>query len=168
MMPDMHTYHCVCTQLLFASTTPLNLLPQRQDKSYVLPLPPPPRASNTVDAGGEDGLQTPLNPTGKQNHYALLLSTTLDRKAQIIRRSDGFEKRWMQRCGRCRLIVGYQLDWAQYADNLIDKGDGAGKDEKGEKDENSKRVGRREDVVYMLSEGLTSTEEMISDKGSAR
>jgi hypothetical protein len=58
----------------------------------------------------------------------------------MITRTDGFEKRYLQKCGRCRVVVGYQLDWGQY----------------GEKE------GRREDAVYLLPGGLLSTEEMGS------
>jgi len=76
--------------------------------------------------------------------YALLLSTTLDRNPVVIRSKDGFEKRYLQRCGRCRLVVGYQLDKSQYE----------GEDE----------VGRKEDVVYLLPGGLLDTDEMVAGK----
>jgi len=59
----------------------------------------------------------------------------------MLQRQDGFEKRYLHRCPRCELIVGYQLDESQYEGPR-------------------KPGGRREDVVYLLSEGLTSTEEM--------
>ena len=58
----------------------------------------------------------PSDPTSSSSSssfaagYSLLLSTTLDRRPSLIRREDGFEKRWWWRCSRCRLIVGYQLD----------------------------------------------------------
>jgi hypothetical protein len=129
---DLHTYHCLCSHLVLASTQPLEKLPRRSalDKPYILSLPPPPHphAESTSDAPSSE--------------YAVLLGTTPDEKATIIRRPDGFEKMYMQRCGRCSTVVGYQLDKSQYP---------------GEQDE-----GRKEDVVYMLPGGLLTTDEMAS------
>lgn len=51
---------------------------------------------------------------------------------------------YMQRCGRCTSVVGYQLDKSQYL---------------GEKNE-----GRKDDVVYILPGGLVTTDEMASGK----
>lgn len=59
----------------------------------------------------------------------------------VIRREDGFEKRVLLRCGRCRLVVGYRLDQSQLG------GDGDA-----------------EKVVYLLPGGLVTTEEMKSGK----
>ena len=67
----------------------------------------------------------------------MVTSTTIDRKPLIVRREDGFEKRWVWRCGRCRLGVGYSL------------GDG-GVGEAGEKGK----------VVYLLPGGLVGTRDM--------
>ncbi|KIW03370.1 uncharacterized protein PV09_05578 [Verruconis gallopava] len=121
------TYHCICTHLLLASTQPLATLPTRSslDKSSILRLPPASHAEELSE-------------------YAVLLGTTLDRAPVIIRGDQGFEKRYLQKCGRCNLTVGYQLDKAQYE----------GMDEKG----------RRDDVVYLLPGGLLTTEEMSSGK----
>ncbi|KAJ9635846.1 hypothetical protein H2201_000158 [Coniosporium apollinis] len=170
--PRIHTYHCLCTHLLLASTHPLSTLPRRGqsslDKAYILPLPPPPRhesppadAEASDDDGGDDdnkdnagpgapSATTPRPPAA--SNYALLLSTVLDRKPVVVTRSDGFEKRYLQRCGRCRLVVGYQLDQAQFADAAIATvGMESG-------------LGRREDVVYLLPGGLLTTEEMVTGK----
>jgi len=49
-------------------------------------------------------------------------------------------------------VVGYQLDWGQYAD--ADTG-------------TSERTGRRENVVYLLPGGLLSTEEMFEGRDMA-
>ena len=49
-------------------------------------------------------------------------------------------------------MVGYQLDWGQYAD--VDTGTG-------------ERTGRRENVVYLLPGGLLSTEEMFEGRDMA-
>lgn len=81
------------------------------------------------------------------DHYGLLLSTRQERDAEIITSDDGFEKRYLQRCGRCNLVVGYQLDWQQF---------GAGE-----------RMGRREDVVFLLPGGFVKTADMIMGKTGA-
>lgn len=54
-------------------------------------------------------------PKQEGKEYSILLSTTLpDRRAVLVRRDDGFEKRTMLRCGRCRVVVGYFLDKAHF------------------------------------------------------
>ncbi|KAF2242858.1 hypothetical protein BU26DRAFT_120097 [Trematosphaeria pertusa] len=132
----VYTYHCLCTHLLLATTTPLPSLPTREhscDKAHIMPLPPPPTAS-TRAAKAE---------LPRSDHYGLLLSTRLDAKPEMITSDEGFEKRYLQRCGRCNLVVGYQLDWQQFA------GD---------------RTGRREDLVFLLPGGFVSTSEMVMGK----
>jgi hypothetical protein len=130
----LHTYHCLCTHLVLASSQSLEKLPRRSalDKAYILSLPavPHPHAETTSEA--------------QFREYAVLIGTTPDDKATIIRRPDGFEKMYMQRCGRCTTVVGYQLDKSQYP---------------GEKNE-----GRKDDVVYLLPGGLVTTDEMASGK----
>ncbi|KAE8871276.1 hypothetical protein PTNB73_02735 [Pyrenophora teres f. teres] len=69
-----------------------------------------------------------------------LQHTRQDRQPEIITSQDGFEKRYLQRCGRCSLVVGYQLDWQQFA---VD------------------RTGRREDYVFLLPGGFVKTSDMI-------
>jgi hypothetical protein len=126
----VYTYHCLCSHLLLATTTPLPALPTRQnsqDKAHIMTLPPPPSASKST-AGA---------------HYGLLLSTRQECSAEIITSDDGFEKRYLQRCGRCNLAVGYQLDWQQFA---------------------AERTGRRDDVVFLLPGGFITTSEMINYK----
>ncbi|KAK8185600.1 hypothetical protein BC567DRAFT_139300, partial [Phyllosticta citribraziliensis] len=145
----IHTYHCLCTQLLLASTTPLALIPRRgasasasspeassSDSAFILPLPgSPPTTTEADDA------QTEASP-----HYALPLSLQPDRTPLVIQRPDGLEKRYCARCARCRVVVGYWLDWSQFA----------GAPAEG----NKARTGRRDNVVYLLPGGLLSTEEM--------
>ncbi|KAF2805420.1 uncharacterized protein BDZ99DRAFT_368853, partial [Mytilinidion resinicola] len=141
----IHIYHCLCTHLVVATTTSLPSLARRSessmDRAYILPLPPPPP---THDDSDSDIDAKPSASTAKppNTHYALLLSTVLNKKTQIVMRTDGFEKRYLQLCGRCRLPIGYQLDWGQYG----------GKE------------GRREDAVYLLPGGLVSTEDMARGK----
>jgi hypothetical protein len=55
----------------------------------------------------------------------------------------GFEKRYLQKCGRCGVVVGYQLDGEQFADG---------------------GRGKREDVLYVLPGGVMTTEEMVEGK----
>jgi len=132
----VYTYHCLCTHLLLATSTPLAALPARQnsrDNAHVMPLPPPPSAP----VKGRPVQTTP------NDHYGLLLSTRLDARPEMVTSDEGFEKRYLQRCGRCGLVVGYQLDWQQFA---------------------SDRAGRREDVVYLLPGGFMTTSEMIMGK----
>jgi len=54
--------------------------------------------------------------------YSLLLNTTVDRKPVIVRREDGFEKRWVRRCGRCRTGVGYMLEEEGKVVYLLEEG----------------------------------------------
>jgi len=126
---EVYTYHCICTQLILATTTtPLQALTERAgDHSLILPLPPSPTES----------------------HYAALKGTALDSRPTAIRREDGFEKRYMHRCSRCDIVVGYQLDKSQWEES---KGDS----------------GRREDVIYLLRGGLMETAEMEKGKDMER
>ncbi|KAF2763121.1 hypothetical protein EJ05DRAFT_495959 [Pseudovirgaria hyperparasitica] len=127
----IHTYHCLCTNLLFASTTAASALPTRSnslDSALILPLPAsPPKSEETT-------------------HYAILLSTTVTAKLQVITKSDGFEKRWIQRCGRCKVVIAYQLDWTHWGT------------------EAGERHGRRHDVMFLLPGGFMDTKDMIVGK----
>lgn len=137
----VYTYHCLCTHLLLATSTPLHALPKRKnscDQAHIMPLPPPPAA--TQPKGRRPSAEPELPPT---DHYGLLLSTRLENQPAMVTSDAGFEKRYHQRCGRCNLVVGYQLDWQQFA------GD---------------RAGPKEDVVYLLRDGFVTTSEMIMGK----
>ena len=125
----VYTYHCLCSHLLLATTTPLPALPTRQnsqDGAHIMPLPPANKNDSTSN-----------------NHYGLLLSTRQERTAEIMTSDDGFEKRYLQRCGRCNLAVGYQLDWAQFG---------------------GERAGRRDDVAFLIPGSFMTTSEMINYK----
>lgn len=64
---------------------------------------PQPQAATAVEAGDE-------RKKIEQAHYTIPLSTLVpDSTPIVIRREDGFEKRVLLRCGRCRVIVGYKL-----------------------------------------------------------
>ncbi|KAF1913141.1 hypothetical protein BDU57DRAFT_345912 [Ampelomyces quisqualis] len=129
----VYTYHCLCSHLLLATTTPLPALPTRShalDKAHIMPLPPAPAPKSRGAASPND-------------HYGLLLSTRVEKNGEIITSDEGYEKRYLQRCGRCSLVVGYQLDWQQFS---IEK------------------TGRRDDYVFLLPGGFMTTSEMIAGK----
>ncbi len=148
--PQIHTYHCLCTNVVLATTYSLPDLYRRTtpsiDKSCILPCPPLP-SNPDPDSDSED-LETAA-------HFTLLVSLVLPPRQipLLIRREDGYEKRWLLRCGRCRLVVAYQLDWSQYKTELIESAAG----------EESKS-GRRENVVYILPGAVMTTEEMVKGK----
>lgn len=118
----VYTYHCICTQLVFSTTTPLGDLSTRSsDKSHICPV-----------------------PENSKSHCASILNTSCDSKPTVIRREDGFEKKYFHRCIRCDLKVAYQLDKSQY--------------------EGETGHGAKQDVVYLLPNGLQSTEDMKHGK----
>lgn len=125
----IYTYHCLCTELVLASTTPLTKLPTRtSDRSIICPLPP------TIN-----------DTTVLSSHHALLHGVSTESSSIVVEREDGFEKRYLQRCPRCNITVGYQLDKSMYKDP-------------------GNESGPREDVVYLLPGGLVSTEDMMEGK----
>lgn len=170
--PQIHTYHCICTQLLLATTTPLPSLPRRggpasatvssddttttttptSDRAFILPLPTrPPTAADAPNAQQDEATAaSAAAAVAEGKHYALLLNVQSERKPRIVQRDDGLEKRWGQRCARCRCVVGYMLDWAHFKE-----GEGEG------------RSGCRRDVVYLLPGGLVGTEEMARGEGGS-
>jgi hypothetical protein len=100
----IHTYHCICTQLVLASTSTLESLKARtSDLSYILPLPS-------------------LSSTSTTSHYASLSNTITDDKPTVIRLEDGFEKRYFHKCGRCELNIAYSLDKSQFEDTKTSLG----------------------------------------------
>ncbi|KAF7163589.1 hypothetical protein CNMCM5623_008438 [Aspergillus felis] len=171
----VHTHHCrFCNHLLLATTRTIGALPRRkapaQDNALILPLPradedeedddeldadadadrdaaEPNQAEKTEGEGEGQGERRQR----KQKHYTILLATTLpDRKATLVRREDGFEKRRFLRCGRCRVVVGYFLDAVHFP-----VAHGKGEDVvEGEGAEQEPRV------VYLLPGALMETEIM--------
>lgn len=81
----------------------------------------------------------------------MVVSTTIDRRPVIVRREDGWEKRWVWRCGRCRLGVGYSLS------DGVGVGTGTVTVEGAEKEREMK-------VVYLLPGGLVGTREMMEGR----
>ncbi|KAL2811683.1 hypothetical protein BJX63DRAFT_433195 [Aspergillus granulosus] len=153
------THHCrFCMNLVLASTRDIESLPRRKNSGMegarILPLrtnalfedPPNPDAGTGAETKGAGAKTT--------KHYTILLSTTIrDRKPTIIRRADGFEKRFFFRCGRCRLVMGYFLDEVHFPaeGGLVwgntTEGEGEGEDR----------------AVYLLPGALTETE-IMSDE----
>jgi hypothetical protein len=148
--PKINTYHCPCTSLLFASTHTLSSLPRRASPSLaqdiILPIADP--SSSRPQSADKDSENNKLSKLG----HTTLLSMTPDRQPTIIRRADGFEKRYLWRCGRCRLVVGYELDLSQYP-RAKEMGDAMDVD--GEKVEK---------VLYLLPGWIMSTEAMAAGK----
>lgn len=97
-----------------------------------------------------------------QKHYTILLATnSRDRKPTLIRRSDGFEKRFFLRCGRCRIPVGYFLDEVHFPVSGGLKGAAA---ESG-LDSAGVQGGEGEDrAVYLLPGALMETEIMSDEE----
>lgn len=104
---------------------------------------------------GDKAVRNDEGGSRKYLGYSLILAMVLDKRPVMVRREDGFEKRVLWRCGRCRLVVGYLLDEVHYhtTSTTREEGDGG--------------VGGegRIKVVYLLPGGLVSTEEMRAGKG---
>lgn len=137
-MPDslvplrkIHTYHCLCSTHLLTTPYLLASLPARappsKDKARILPLPPLP----SQDVEGRDKEDEKVLPS-------LLTNMRPARKAIVVQREDGWERRRMWSCARCALAVGYEIE---------------GADVEGE--------GRRGRVMYLLEGGLVETAEMM-------
>ncbi|KAA8646893.1 hypothetical protein EYZ11_005987 [Aspergillus tanneri] len=152
------TYHCrFCNHLLLATTQKLSTLPRRKepakDSALILPLLLSPSPSLDTTQGNDGKGSTENTTETHQKHYTILLSTALpERKATLVRREDGFEKRRFVRCGRCRVAVGYFLDAVHFP---VQKG--RINEEDGEDGESAED---RAKVVYLLPGALVDTESM--------
>lgn len=150
MAPQIHTYHCICTSLLFASTHLLSSLPRRSpdtgsiDSAIILPLPNLPACTGEKQVLLAEG-------------YTLLLGIQRDPRICTIRRSDGFEKRILCYCNKCNVIVGYELPrehrTSQNEMNL-----------RNDDTDHQDSEPFQEKVIYLLPGGLMTTEYMISKK----
>lgn len=96
------TYHCLCTQLSLATTSPLEDLPKRQSDATVIA---------TVG-----DFSSPTRPS------LTLQALSADAKATVLKLDDGFEKRYAVRCTRCGLAAGYHLDKSQFAGTETESG----------------------------------------------
>ncbi|RPA87779.1 hypothetical protein BJ508DRAFT_64255 [Ascobolus immersus RN42] len=178
MAPKIFTYHCnYCSHLLLATTHDISTLPHRKapglDNATILPLPPAPReVANNVEGDNSESEYTSESDSeseqtnaadasgvsqrkrSKRKDYTLLISCPKETKARIITREDGFEKRFLHKCGRCKLPMGYQLDDAQF--DVAQKGkDGQGS-EKGVQPKKKKRT----KYLYVLPGSLVSSQDL--------
>ncbi|EXJ57915.1 hypothetical protein A1O7_05338 [Cladophialophora yegresii CBS 114405] len=133
---SIHTYHCLCTTLILTTTHDLQTLPRRQEpvQDAALVLAPP------VDIARSDAIEL----ESAQTANSVLLNVAPQRRPVIIRKEDGFEKRTLLKCARCKLVIGYSLDEAHWAD-----------------------VEERAMPLYLLPGGLLSTAEMVEGKEPA-
>jgi hypothetical protein len=125
-MASIYSYHCVCSQYLLCSTVELALSPTRkesEDKAYILPL-------NLI-----------RDETSEHQPGSIVqLQTVSDRKPLLVRRLDGFEYRYEQRCPRCKLSIGYHLDATQF--------------------DSSNSPGSKTDVIYILPGSIITTQDI--------
>ncbi|KAL4905139.1 hypothetical protein BDW74DRAFT_19441 [Aspergillus multicolor] len=168
------THHCrFCATLLIASTRDLSSLPTRTknatDGARILPLRTYdlPSTSTSIPENPEPHAQAQTQTrTQTQTHYTILLSTnSRDRKPTIIRRADGFEKRFFLRCGRCRIPVGYFLDEVHFPVSggkgaVAASGSGTGEDNAGVEG----GEGGEGRAVYLLPGALMETEIMSDEE----
>jgi hypothetical protein len=117
-MCSVHTYHCICHTLVLAIRKTLESLPTR--------------------ASSKDGARI-LSPFSEPQ----IVHVVEERKAMIVRREDGFEKRTLLRCERCRLVVAYKLDGDHFEDA-------------------SRELGQ--ETLYVLPGALVDTEGMMAEK----
>lgn len=155
---QIRTQHCAfCNHLLIATTRDISTLARRageaQDKALILPL----EAHTDLEDPETAENQSESNSSSKSKHATLLLSTTIpDRRATLIRREDGIEKRLLLRCGRCRVVVGYYLDrvhWGSAAAGRNVRESGEGEDERGQEE-------ARPPAVYIMPGALLETEKL--------
>ncbi|RKF54929.1 hypothetical protein OnM2_093009 [Erysiphe neolycopersici] len=150
MAAQIYTYHCICTHLLFASTHIFSSLPRRShergsiDAALILPLPKVPLNSKN--------LRYDLPPP---EGYTLLLGIEKDSKIHTIRKSDGFERRILYQCSRCKVVIGYEI----LPESGVAELDTTNRIH-AEEDED-KSVGSV-NIMYILPGGLMTTEFMAS------
>lgn len=104
LSPPFKTYHCLCSNLVLATAHTLQSLPRRSEpvQDGALILPPSTSISTSSDLEAEDVLS--------QSNTSVLMNIHPDRRPIVVQREDGFEKRILLRCGRCKLVVGYVLN----------------------------------------------------------
>lgn len=181
------TYHCICSEVLFASTRPLTEFATRQSDSAAICTiintsnnsssnSNSNHSSNSAGQEEEEARKEGEETKTKSNsNNSILLSNAIaiERKEKekgkgkeeedfpclILKLDDGFEKRYPVQCPRCGVCFAYQLDGSQWVE------DGNEKEKEKEKDDDVRRTGRRCDVLYVLREGLVRTEDVIVGGG---
>ncbi|KAF2774478.1 hypothetical protein EJ03DRAFT_347077 [Teratosphaeria nubilosa] len=112
------TYHCLCSQLIIATLGPLNTLPTRE------------RYGDHI-----------------AKDYALAPgSVKVNDKAIILKLDDGYEKRYLASCRRCRSNLGYHMDLEQFEGS-------------------NGKFGMEGDVLYVLPGSLMETTKMMDGNG---
>lgn len=182
------TYHCICSEVLFASTRPLTEFATRQSDSAAICT----IINNSNNSSSNSNSNHSSNSAGQEeeeearkegeetktksnSNNSILLSNAIaiERKEKgkekekeeedfpclILKLDDGFEKRYPVQCPRCGVCFAYQLDGSQWVE------DGKEKEKEKEKDDDVRRTGRRCDVLYVLREGLVRTEDVIVGGG---
>lgn len=183
------TYHCICSEVLFASTRPLTEFATRQsDHAAICTIinnsnnsSSNSNSNHRSNSAGkeeeeEEGKEGEETKTKSNSNNSILLSNAIaiERKEKekgkekeedfpclILKLDDGFEKRYPVQCPRCGVCFGYQLDGSQWVENGNEKE----KEKEKEKDDDVRRTGRRCDVLYVLREGLVRTEDVIVEGG---
>jgi len=95
-------YHCICTQIVAATTTSFEQLPKRQTDGTAI------ATSGTFGSASKPTLS--------------VQGLSADSTAVVLKLDDGFEKRYAVRCDRCGLTAGYRLDKSQFTGSEIDTG----------------------------------------------
>lgn len=91
------TYHCICTELALATSTPLPELPKRKsDGSFIC---------NISDST-----------------CILHIAISAEERSTVLKLEDGFEKRYAVNCARCGLLFAYQLDLCQFEETKSENG----------------------------------------------
>lgn len=124
-MTSSHSYHCLCSTFILATNYDLASLPCRR--------------GSALDEAIIARLQ---EPQGGKNSHTIVQNIVVDQQPTIVRREDGFEKRFLLRCQRCNLIIGYHLDKAQFKEESHET----------------------EDFAYLLPGALLPTEDMMQGK----
>ena len=153
---QIYTYHHICLTHILTTPYALPSLPTRAapglDNARILPLPSLDSPSPDRDSPSLAPLPSPsiLPDESKSEQQrekylpSLLHNLRPARKALVIQREDGWERRRVWRCARCGVGVGYEIEGT----------DGGRSD----KQESAERLR----VIYLLEEGLVETGEMMA------
>ncbi|CCU79102.1 hypothetical protein BGHDH14_bgh03974 [Blumeria hordei DH14] len=147
MSVQIHTYHCLCTALVLASSHSLSTLPRRSldndaiDTAIILPLP------DITPMPNEPDQNLP------QEGYSLLIGVDKDSDSIDIRRLQGVERRFLYRCSKCQMVIGYEIVQGRDVDMIDDN------------DNDGSNMGTQPiyygKILYILPGGLMTTEVMV-------
>ncbi|KAI9839197.1 MAG: hypothetical protein M1819_003190 [Sarea resinae] len=143
-----------------------------ENESMAAPPPPAPTTTTTEKAAAKPS----ANKNAQSQAFTLPLAHLVApraARATIVQRPDGFEKRHLWRCGRCRCVVAYTLDGVHYASAGAGAGDtqsgsrGGDVGVVGEEGEGRERE-REKRMLYVLRDALVSTEELKAIAGRSQ